>query len=115
MEKENLQSITEYRTSYTVYELETDAHPSYILQNIFEDFFSRLQNQPEAAQAPDQYGFRPRIWIDDALGMAQTVISGSAGYGISFWRASLGLNKGFNRFEHSALDNVLRNQGVVPT
>ena len=72
----------------------------------------RIHDRLEAAQAPDQCGFRPGIRTEDALGINETIISGSAEYGIPLWIASLDLKKAFDRIEHSSLFDALRQQGL---
>ena len=84
---------------------------------IFYELFSRMLHnrllpQLDSHQHFDQCGFRPGVRIEDALLVAETLISKTLEYHLPLWMVSLDLKKAFDRVHHNALFDALRGQDV---
>jgi hypothetical protein len=74
--------------------------------------YNRLLPQLDSHQHFDQCGFRPGVRIEDALLVAETLISKTLEYHLPLWMVSLDLKKAFDRVHHNALFDALRGQDV---
>ena len=66
----------------------------------------------EPLQSPDQIGFRSGMRIEDAIGSFEILVSKISEFNMPLWIASLDLRKAFDRVNHVALFDCLRDQGV---
>ena len=97
----------------------TDAQnyrPIAILQIFYKIFsrmlYGRIRPLLDAQQSEEQTGFRAGIRIEDALMIFETMASRCAEFQLPLWMASLDLKKAFDRVEHFALFEALRDQGL---
>ena len=97
----------------------TDAQnyrPISILQIFYKIFsqmlYGRLRPLLDAHQSEEQTGFRAGIRIEDALMILETLSSRCSEFQTPLWIASLDLKKAFDRVEHFALFEALRDQGL---
>ena len=74
--------------------------------------FRRLEFILDRSQCSDQTGFRCGIRLEDALVVVETLASRTSEWHLPLWIASLDLRKAFDRIDHSALFQALREQGV---
>ena len=61
--------------------------------------YHRLLPQLDSQQNFDQCGFRPGVRIEDALFVAETLISKTPEWNLPLWMASFGLKKAFDRVQ----------------
>ena len=66
----------------------------------------------DANQSKDQFGFRPKTRIEEALLIVETMISKCNEFETPLWLASLDLKKAFDRIEYFSLFEALREQGI---
>ena len=94
----------------------TNWRPIAILSVFYKLFsrmvYSRLRAQLEGQQSSDQTGFRTGIRLEDALAIAETLIGKTSEWNLPLFIASLDLKKAFDRVEHGALFQALRDQGA---
>ena len=74
--------------------------------------YNRLLPQLDSHQHFDQCGFRPGVRIEDALLVAETLISKTLEYHLPLWMVSLDLKKAFDRVHNNALFDALRGQDI---
>ena len=75
-------------------------------------FYHRLEVILEKCQCTDQAGFRCGIRLEDALVVVETLASRTSEWNLPLWIASLDLRKAFDRIDHTAMVQALREQGV---
>ena len=63
-------------------------------------------------QSHDQHAFTPGVRIEDALVSAEIVIEQSLEFHMPLWLLSMDLRKAFDRIDHDALLQALRDHGI---
>ena len=90
--------------------------PIAILSTFYKIFarmvYSRLLPLLDSHQSNDQCGFRPGMRLDDALVVAETVISKCNEFNLPLWIASLDIKKAFDRVSRACIFEALRAQGI---
>ena len=74
--------------------------------------YRRLEIILDGYQCSDQIGFRCGIRLEDALVVVETLASRTSEWHLPLWIASLDLCKAFDRVDHAAMFQALREQGV---
>ena len=74
--------------------------------------YERLKPTLESRQCSDQTGFRTGIRLEEALVIAEMMISKTAEFNVPLFIASLDLKMAFDRIEHRSLFEALRDQGL---
>ena len=65
-----------------------------------------------SCQSRDQFGFTPGVRIEEALLVADQIVSHSIEFNIPVWLISMDLRKAFDRIEHRALFDALQHCGL---
>jgi hypothetical protein len=74
--------------------------------------YNRVSEQLCNAQPPDQCAFRPHYSIEDALFVAEMMLSRTHEFGLDIWAASLDMRKAFDRVEREPMLEAIAQQGV---
>ena len=74
--------------------------------------FNRIARALDHHQSEDQFGFRPKRSCAHALFVMESMISKGIEFQVPVWIISIDLKKAFDRIEHHALSQALRDQGV---
>ena len=94
----------------------TNWRPIAVLPIFYKVFarmvYHRLKPTLENHQCSDQTGFRTGIRLEEALVIAEMMVSKTAEYNLPLYIASLDLKKAFDRIEHKALIEALEVQGL---
>ena len=74
--------------------------------------YSRLLPLLDSYQSNDQCGVRPCIRLDDALVVAESIISKCNEFNLPLWIASLDIEKAFDRVSRACIFDALRAQEI---
>ena len=72
--------------------------------------YHRIRHQLDAFQSEDQFGFRPGRSTSHALLILESMLSKGVEYNVPMWVVTIDLKKAFDRVDHTALFNALRQQ-----
>ena len=73
---------------------------------------SRVHDVLETEQCWDQTGFKPRLEVDRALAVFNTIMGKAVKWNVEVWCASLDLRTAFDRMEFKPLFDAPRCQGI---
>ena len=92
------------------------SRPIAILSTFHKTFalimYSRLLPLPDSYHNINQCGFRPGLRLDDALVMAEIIISKCNELNLYLWIVSFGIKKAFDRVSRACIFDALRAQGI---
>ena len=90
--------------------------PIAILRIVYKIFarmiYGRIKETLNLRQSDEQYGFRADRSTNDALIIAESMVGKCLEYNTELWIVSVDLKKAFDRVEHKALFESLRNHGL---